>query len=176
MTDDTKDAAATGKDAAAKPLAGNPPQQPKIEVVFVEEPTDDMAELVDLEELIPDEGLTEEDAAADAKQPRGGDFVGSTALVVLLVVLSAVLVFVGLTSFGTQALACDVGGCNTGVITLSSQAVVFGIPLLSIAAIVVTIVRLVRRKLAFPVPFIGIAAVVLVFVVASFLVGQSVPS
>jgi hypothetical protein len=143
--------------------------------VFVEEPSDDMAELVDLEELIPDEGLTPEDAANDARQPRGGDFVGSTALVILLVILSAVLVFVGLTSFGTQALACDVGGCNTTAIALSTQLVLFGIPLLALATIVVTIVRLVRRKVAFPVPLIGLALIVLVFVAASFLVGQSVP-
>ena len=159
------------------PKAGNPPQQPKIEVVFVPEPTEDMAEVVPLEDLIPDDGLDDEDAAADAKQPRGGDFLGSTALVVLLGVLSAILVVIGATSFGAQAIACSDGaGCNGDVITLGTQLVVIGLPLLTIATIVVTIVRIVRRKLAFPVVLVGILACVLVYVVAAFLVGQSVPN
>lgn len=181
MTDEKTPAEHAAEDAAApaaatpKP-AGNPPQQPRIEVVFVEEPTEDMAELVDLEELIPDEGLTPEDAEADAHQPRGGDFLASTALIVLLVLTAAVLSIIGFTSFGAQQLACDVGGCNGGVISLSTQLVAFGLPMLTVATIVVTIVRIVRRKLAFPVPLIGLAAVVLVFVIASFLVSQSVPN
>jgi hypothetical protein len=173
MTDDSK-----GETAATppKPLAGNPPQQPRIEVVFVPEPTDDMAELVDLEELIPDDGLTPEDAANDARQPRGGDFLGSTALIILLVVVSVVLVIVSFTSFGAQALGCEIGGCNTGVIRLGTQLVIFGLPLLTIATIVIAIVRLVRRKLAFPGVLIGIVGCVLLYLVASFLVVQSVPA
>ena len=158
------------------PKAGNPPQQPKIEVVFVPEPTEDMAEVVPLEELIPDDGLSN-DAEEDAHQPRGADFLGSTALIVLLVVMSAIFMVVGFTSFGAQAIACSDGaGCNGDVITLGTQLVLVGLPLLTIATIVVTIVRLVRRKLAFPVVLIGIAACVLVYVVAAFLVGQSVPN
>jgi hypothetical protein len=159
------------------PKAGSPAQKPKIEVVFVPEPTDDMAEVVQLEELIPDDGLDENDAAADAKQPRGGDFLASTALVVLLGVMTAILVVVGVTSFGAQAIACSDGaGCNGGVITLATQLVVVGLPLLLIATIVVTVLRIVRRTLAFPVALIGIAVCVLVYVVAAFLVAQSVPS
>ncbi len=174
MTDETTP---TKADAATPPLAGNPPQKPEVKVVFVEEPTDDMAELVPLEELIPDEGLTAEDAAADAKQPRGGDFLGSTALIVLLVVISAILVVVGFTSFGAQAIACSDGaGCNGNVISGATQLVLLGLPLLTIATIVVTILRIVRRKLAFPVVLIGLAACLLVYIVAAFLVGQSVPS
>ncbi len=162
---------------ATPPKAGNPPQQPRIEVVFVPEPTEDMAEVVQLEELIPDDGLDDEDAAADAKQPRGGDFLGSTALIVLLGVLSAILVVIGATSFGAQAIACSDGaGCNGSVITLATQLVVIGLPLLTVATIVVTVMRVVRRKIAFPVALIGIAACVLVYVIAAFLVGQSVPN
>ena len=157
------------------PKAGNPPQQPKIEVVFVPEPTEDMAEVVQLEELIPDDGLSD-DAAEDAKQPRGGDFLASTALIVLLGIISAILVVIGVTSFGAQAIACSDGaGCNGSVITLGTQLVVIGLPLLTIATIVVTILRIVRRKLAFPVALIGIVVCVLLYVIASFLVGQSVP-
>lgn len=158
------------------PKAGNPPQQPKIEVVFVPEPTYDTAEVVRLEELIPDDGLSD-DAAEDAKQPRGGDFLASTALVILLGIVSAVLVVIAATSWGAQAIACSDGaGCNGDVITLGTQLVVVGLPLLTIATIVVTIVRIVRRKLAFPVPLIGMAACLLVYVIAAFLVTQSVPS
>ena len=158
------------------PKAGNSPQEPKIEVVFVPEPTEDMAEVVQLEELLPDDGLSD-DAAEDARQPRGADFLGSTLLIVLLVVVSAILVVVGFTSFGTRAIACSDGaGCNGDVITLATQLVLVGLPLLTIATIVVTIVRIVRRKLAFPVVLIGIALCLLVYIVAAFLVGQSVPS
>lgn len=157
------------------PKAGNPPQQPRIEVVFVPEPTGDMAEVVQLEDLIPDDGLSD-DAAEDARQPRGGDFLASTALVVLLAVLSAILVVIGVTSFGAQAIACSDGaGCNDDVITLGTQLVVIGLPFITIATIVVTIVRVVGRKVAFPVPLIGIALCVLVYIVGAFLVGQSVP-
>ena len=158
------------------PKAGNPPQKPRIEVVFVPEQTGDMAEVVRFEELIPDDGLSN-DAEEDARQPRGADFLGSTALIVLLVVVSAVFMVVGFTSFGAQAIACSDGvSCNGGVITLGTQLVLVGLPLLTIATVVVTIVRIVRRKLAFPVALIGIAACVLVYVVAAFLVGQSVPN
>ena len=157
------------------PKAGNPPQQPRIEVVFVPEPTGDMAEVVRLEELIPDDGLSD-DAAEDARQPRGGDFLASTALVVLLGVLSAILVVIGVTSFGAQAIACSDGsGCNDDVITFGTQLVVIGLPFITIATIVVTVLRVVRRKVAFPVPLIGIALCVLVYIVGAFLVGQSVP-
>lgn len=157
------------------PKAGTPPQQPRIEVVFVPEPTEDMAEVVQLEELIPDDGLSD-DAAEDARQPRGGDFLASTALIVLLGITSAILVVIGVTSFGAQAIACSDGaGCNGSVITFGTQLVVIGLPLLTVATIVVTILRIVRRKLAFPVALIGIAVCVLLYVVASFLVGQSVP-
>jgi hypothetical protein len=168
MSDDTTD--------KTPPKAGNPPQQPKIEVVFVPEPPYDTAEVVRLEELIPDDGLSD-DAAEDARQPRGGDFLGSTALIVLLVVVNAILVVIAATSFGAQAIACSDGaGCNGDVITLGTQLVVIGLPLLTIATIVVAVLRLVRRKLAFPVPLVGIVVSVLVYVIAAFLVGQSVPS
>jgi hypothetical protein len=168
MSDDTTN--------TTPPKAGNPPQQPKIEVVFVPEPAYDTAEVVRLEELIPDDGLSD-DAAEDARQPRGGDFLGSTALIVLLVVVNAILVVIAATSFGAQAIACSDGaGCNGDVITLGTQLVVIGLPLLTVATVVVTVLRIIRRKLAFPVPLIGIAVCVLVYVIAAFLVGQSVPS
>ncbi len=163
----------TDDTAKAAPAAGTPPQ-PKVEVVFVPEPTDDMAELVQLEELIPDDGLDND--GDDGTQPRGGDFLGSTALIVLLVVVSTILVIVGFTSFGAQAIACsDVAGCNRTVISFGTQLVLIGLPLLTIATVVVTIVRLMRRKVAFPVALIGIAACVIVYVIAAFLVGQAVP-
>ena len=173
MSDDRSSDDTTNK---TPPRAGNPPQQPRIEVVFVPEPTYDTAEVVRLEELIPDDGLSD-DAAEDARQPRGGDFLGSTALVVLLGVLSAILVVVGVTSFGAQAIACSDGaGCNGDVITLGTQLVVIGLPLLTVATIVVTVLRVVRRKIAFPVPLIGIALCLLVYIIGAYLVGQSVPS
>ena len=157
------------------PKAGNPPQEPKIEVVFVPEPTGDMAEVVSLRDLIPDDGLDND--GPDQTQPRGVDFLASTVLIVLLGVVSAILVVIGATSFGAQAISCSDGaGCNGSVITLGTQLVVIGLPLLTIATIAVTIVRIVRRKLAFPVAIIGIVACVLVYVIASVLVGQSVPS
>ena len=156
------------------PKAGNPPQQPKIEVVFVPEQTGDMAEVVSLRDLIPDDGLDND--GPDQTQPRGVDFLASTVLIVLLVIISAILVVIGVTSFGAQAIACSDGaGCNGGVITIGTQLVVIGLPLLTVATIVVTILRIVRRKLAFPVALIGIAVCVLLYVIASFLVGQSVP-
>jgi hypothetical protein len=164
-------------DDTSKQPAGTPPPERKIEVVFVPEPTDDMAEVVQLEELIPDDGLDNDDAANDAKQPRGGDFLGSTALIVLLVVVSAILTVVAFTSFGAQAIACsDFGACNGSVISFGTQLVLVGVPLVTIATIVVTIVRIVRRKLAFPVVLIGIAVCVILYVIAAFLVGRAVPS
>jgi hypothetical protein len=170
MSDDTSND--PSKQAAP---VGTPSQQPKIEVVFVPEPTDDMAEVVQLEELIPDDGLDND--GPDGTQPRGGDFLGSTALIVLLVVMSAILTVVAFTSFGAQAIACaDFGSCNAGVITFGTQLALIGIPLLTIATVVVTIVRIVRRKLAFPVVLIGITACVILYVVAAFLVTRSVPN
>ena len=124
------------------------------------EPLDDLP-IVSMEEMIPGSESATTEEIADSASPRNWDFLLSTFLIVILIGQTILFVVLGFT-YGLQVLLCsDVGAdCNYAVINWSARVVVFGTPLIAIAAIVVAIVRLVRRKHAW---WIVLAAMVLNF-------------
>ena len=103
------------------------------------------------------------------RRPRNWDFLLSTLLIVMLIGQRILFVVLGFT-FGPQVLCARIGAdCNDPVITWSARLVVFGTPLITVAAIVITILRIVRRKLAWSIGWRR-APVLRVFVVSNWLV------
>jgi hypothetical protein len=107
--------------------------------------------------------------------PRTGDFLGTVALLLVLYALSAVFVVLGL-GIGFAAFGCaDADAvCNETTIQGASIAILFGIPAIALVATIVSIVRLVRRRIAFWVPLVATALVVGVYLVGTWLVGASI--
>ncbi len=139
------------------------------------EPLDDLP-MVSMEDMIPGSESATTEEIAESAAPRNWDFLLSTFLIVILIGQTILFVVLGFT-YGLQVLLCsDVGAdCNYPVINWSARVVVFGTPLIAIAAIVIAIVRLVRRKHAW---WIVLAAMVLnfgIYVISNWLVDQAVP-
>lgn len=114
--------------------------------------------------------------ASKPQSPRSWDFLLTTALIFLLLALTGIFVALGV-GIGVATLGChDVGaGCNTDVIGLASQAVMYGSPVIALVAIVVSIVFISKRRIAFWVPIAGILIVTGLYLAATYLVGQSIP-
>ena len=114
--------------------------------------------------------------ATEPKPPRSWDFLLTTALIFLLLALAGIFVVLGV-GIGVATLGChDAGaGCNTDVIGLSSQAIMFGSPVVALVAIVVSIVFISKRRVAFWVPIAGILVITGLHLAGAYLVGQAVP-
>lgn len=107
--------------------------------------------------------------------PRTGDFFGTLVLLLVLYALTGIFVVLGLGA-GFAAFGCadaDVV-CNEGTIQVASIAIVFGIPLLALVATIVSIVRLVRRRIAFWVPLVAGVLAVGLYLAGTWLVGASI--
>lgn len=116
----------------------------------------------------------------EARPPSSGprrvaDVVASVVLLVLLAV-EAVVAAMGilLLSLGFSSCAAPGNTCDQGL----GGAVVYVGPVLvafvSVAALVVSMVRLVKRRLTWPVPLLGAGLVVVVFFVARALADMAV--
>jgi hypothetical protein len=130
---------------------------------------------VSMEEMLPDAANAPTEEVGWAA-PRNWDFLLSTFLIVILVAQTALFVVLGL-SFGIQVFSCadQPGVCNIPVINWSARVLIFGTPLIALAAIIFAIVRLVRRKQAWWIPLAGMVLNFGVYLVATWLVDQSVP-
>jgi hypothetical protein len=114
--------------------------------------------------------------SADPKQPRSWDFFLTTFLLLLLLVITGIFIVLGL-GFGFTTLGCgDTGACNSTAISIGGQLATFGTPIIALAAIIVSVVFIARRKIAFWVPIAGILVVSGVYLLAAFLVGEAVPA
>src|SRR5690606_19467442 len=134
-----------------------------------DEPFDDLP-FVTMEEMLPDAAASPTEAVG-ALAPRNWDFLLSTFLVVMLIAQTALFVVLGI-SFGIQVFSCadQPGVCNIDVINWSARGVIFGTPLIALAAIIVTVVRLVRRKHAWWIPLAGMVVNFGLYLVATRLV------
>jgi hypothetical protein len=139
-----------------------------------DDPLDDVP-IVTLEEMLPDAAAapTEE---VGSLAPRNWDFLLSTFLVIMLIAQTALFVVLGF-AFGIQVISCqdEPGVCNIDVINWSARIVIFGTPIIAIAAIVVTVVRLVQRKHAWWIPLAGMVINFGIYLVATRLVDLAVP-
>ncbi len=116
----------------------------------------------------------------EARHPLAGrrrvaDLVASTALLVVLTV-EALAAGWGIKLLSLAFVSCAAPGnsCNAA---LGDSVVVAGpilVAVLFVATLVVSVLRLVRRRLTWPVVLVGMAAVVVVFFAAMLLVDSSV--
>ena len=108
--------------------------------------------------------------------PRVWDFLLTTALIVVLAILTALFFFLGIGSSAATVSCEDAAGqCNDQMITLGSQLAVIGTPIVALIGVIVSIVRLVRRRIAFWVPIVTIAVGFGLFAASTYLVGEAVP-
>ena len=110
------------------------------------------------------------------RNPRSWDFFLTVFLIFVLLVLTAIFVFLGL-GLSVSTLGCAVSSeyCNGTVISIGTLLAIAGTSLVAIASVVVSVVFIARRRLAFAVPLIGCLAVVGLFLLGSWLVGLAVP-
>lgn len=139
-----------------------------------DEPFEDVP-FVSMEEMLPD-AVTAPVEEVGPAAPRNWDFLLTTFLIIILIAQTVLFVILGFT-YGIQVLLCnDVGAdCNYAVINWSARIVVFGLPLIALAAIVLAIVRLVRRKHAWWIVGAALVLNFLIYVIAGWFVDQSVP-
>jgi hypothetical protein len=111
----------------------------------------------------------------EGRPPRTWDFFLTIFLIFVLLVLAVIFEFlaVGLT---VSTIACaDSSACNYDFISVGSLVAIIGIPLVTLAGIVLSIVWIARRKLSFLMPLIGAVVVVGVFLLGSVIVHLAVP-
>jgi hypothetical protein len=110
------------------------------------------------------------------KPPRSWDFFLTVFLIFVLLVLTAIFVFLGLgLSVSTLGCADSSELCNGTVISIGTLLATAGTVLVAIAAVVVAVVFIARRRVAFVVPLVGCLAVVGLFLAGSWLVRLAVP-
>jgi hypothetical protein len=110
------------------------------------------------------------------RQPRSWDFFLTVFLIFVLLVLTAIFVVLGLgLSVSTLGCADSSENCNGLVISIGILIATAGSAVAAIAAIVVSIVFIARRRIAFVVPLVGCLAVVGLFLLGSWLVRLAVP-
>lgn len=116
-------------------------------------------------------------SARERKQPRSWDFLLTTMFILVLIVLTGIFMFGGFgLSVSTLGCADASQSCNERAITFAAQLATIGIPLVALAAIVVAIVFIAKRRVAFWVPAAGVVVVGIIYFVANFLVSEAVPT
>lgn len=113
----------------------------------------------------------------DGKPPRSWDFFLTVLLLFVLLVLAAIFLVLGF-GLGVTTLTCADSNeeCNYDVISLGSLIVFIGVPVVTLAGIITSVVFIARRKLSFLVALVSVLALVGVFVLGSWLVSLAVPS
>lgn len=115
-----------------------------------------------------------EDAAA--KPPRTWDFLLTVFLLFILLLLTALFVFLGF-GFSVATLSCadSSEACNGLVISVGTLLATAGPAVIALAGIITSIVFIARRRVAFVVPLVACLAVVGLFALGSWLVRIAVP-
>jgi len=112
----------------------------------------------------------------EEKPPRSWDFFLTVFLIFLLLVLTAIFVFLGFgLSVSTLGCADSSENCNGLVISVGTLLAIVGTSLVAIAGIVTSIVFIARRRVSFVVPLAACLAVVGLFVLGSWLVRLAIP-
>ena len=115
--------------------------------------------------------------AEQNKPPRSWDFFLTVFLLFVLLVLTAIFLFLGL-GLSVSALGCadSSQACNGVAISAGTLLATLGTAVVALAGIVTTIVFIARRKLSFVVPLVACLVVVGLFATGSWLVRVAVPS
>ncbi|CAN5336298.1 hypothetical protein BH09ACT5_BH09ACT5_22190 [soil metagenome] len=112
----------------------------------------------------------------EERPPRSWDFFLTVFLIFLLLVLTAIFVFLGFgLSVSTLGCADSSADCNGLVISIGTLLAIAGTSVVAIASIVVAVVFIARRRVAFVVPLVGCLVVVGLFLAGSWLVRLAVP-
>ena len=110
------------------------------------------------------------------RPPRSWDFFLTVFLIFVLLVLTAIFTVLGFgLSVSTLGCADSSENCNGLVISIGTLIAIAGSAVAAIAAIIVSVVFIARRRIAFVVPLVGCLAVVAMFLVGSWLVRLAVP-
>jgi len=114
--------------------------------------------------------------ASERRQPRGWDFFLTVFLIFVLLVLTAIFLFLGLgLSISSLGCADSTEACNDPVISVGTLVATLGTAVVALAGIITSVVFIARRKVAFVVPLLSCAAVVGLFLLGSWLVRLAVP-
>ena len=113
----------------------------------------------------------------EGRPPRTWDFFLTIFLIFVLLVLAAIFEVLGLgLAVSTITCADSAAECNYTFISIGSLVAIIGIPLVTLAGIVLAIVWIARRKVSFLMPLIASVLVIGLFLLGSWLVDLAVPN
>ena len=112
----------------------------------------------------------------ERRQPRSWDFFLTVFLILVLLTLTAIILFLGF-GLSVAALGCADSSvsCNGVAISVGTLLATVGPALVALAGIITSVVFIARRRVAFVVPLIAGVVVVGLFLLGSWLVGQAIP-
>jgi hypothetical protein len=113
----------------------------------------------------------------EGRPPRTWDFFLTIFLIFVLLVLAVIFEFlaVGL-AVSTISCADSSAACNYSFISVGSLVAIVGVPLVTLAGLVLSVVWIARRKLSFLMPLIAAVLVVAVFLLGSLIIDLAVPA
>jgi hypothetical protein len=113
----------------------------------------------------------------DPKPPKTWDFLVTLLLIFVMVALSAALTISALGSSVTnQACSAAIANCDESRVRLGQLVCTYGPPAIALASIVVSIVRVLRRKVGFAICIIGMAAMTGAFFIGRLILDSGIPA
>jgi hypothetical protein len=122
-------------------------------------------------------GKTFTEDTPEGRPPRTWDFFLTIFLIFVLLVLAVIFFALGLgLTVSTITCADSSVSCNYDFISAGSLTVLIGVPLVTLAGIVLAIVWIARRKVAFLMPLVASVLVVGVYLLGSWIIDLAVPA
>lgn len=113
----------------------------------------------------------------EGRPPRTWDFFLTILLGVILLILAVIFELLGFGLAVTTITCADSSvACNGSLISIGSLITLVGIPLITLAGIVLSVVWIARRKVSFLMPLIASLLVVGVYLLGAWLVALGVPA
>ena len=113
----------------------------------------------------------------EGKPPRTWDFFLTILLGIVLLILAVIFEVLGFGLAVTTITCADSAvSCNYDFISAGSLITVVGIPVVTLAGVVLSVVWIARRKLSFVMPLIASLLVVALFLLGSWIVDLAVPA
>lgn len=111
-----------------------------------------------------------------AKPPRSWDFFLTVFLIFVLLVLTAIFIFLGFgMSVGVLGCADAAGACNGVAISAGTLLATVGTAVIALAGVVTSVVFIARRRVSFVVPLVACLVVIGLFALGAWLVRVAVP-